>query len=349
MEITKEQFDQQRRPRFGKANPERMQFAFWEWMIKGEESAPTDGEGGLAGLGFMLRDGKLKSSYGPYRARDLFKVPFNREDGSVWTFDRMGATRSALPDGRVVCVGGEYEDFYDPDFCIYNDVVVFGPADQIEIYGYPKEVFPPTDFHTASILSERIIIVGGLGYRDARRAGHTPVYALDLSGYRLSEIETSGEMPGWVFKHEAEIQTGGTIIIRSGEVIEDHGGEQRYRRNVEDYALDIKSGAWRRLTNRNWRQFAIRQEDSGFFAREHGLRPENLVPRSLMLPLAAEEEWRRAQILVQGVPVSIIVGVRYIELIVEGELPSDVCTQVTEQVRINAEAAIKRPCIVEER
>jgi len=28
--------------------------------------------------------------------------------------------RNQLPDGRLVSVGGEHEDYYDPDFCIYN-------------------------------------------------------------------------------------------------------------------------------------------------------------------------------------------------------------------------------------
>ena len=32
-----------------------------------------------------------------------------------------------LPDGRVVLIAGEHEDSYDPDFCIYNDVVVIQP------------------------------------------------------------------------------------------------------------------------------------------------------------------------------------------------------------------------------
>src|SRR5882762_4205433 len=141
MEISREMFDQQRQPRFGNANPERMTLAFWEWMIRGDETSATDREGRLEELGFRMREGKLKSAYGPYRARDLFKIPLHREDGPIWTFDRMGTSRSQLPDGRVICVGGEHEDYYDPDFCIYNDVVVLGPYDQIEIYGYPKEVF----------------------------------------------------------------------------------------------------------------------------------------------------------------------------------------------------------------
>jgi hypothetical protein len=68
-----------------------------------------------------------------------------------------------------------------------------------------------------------------------------------------------------------------------------------------------------------------------------------------MRAVAAEEKWKRAQILVKGIPVSIIVGVHDIEVIIEGDLPSEISVQVAEQVRVNAEAAIKRPCVVEEK
>jgi hypothetical protein len=93
-----------------------MRLVFWEWMIRGDSSLRAGQQGGLAGEGPVRRDGRLKSSYGPYRPRDLFNVPLNREDGPIWTFDRMGATRNELPDGRLICIGGEHEDFYDPDF-----------------------------------------------------------------------------------------------------------------------------------------------------------------------------------------------------------------------------------------
>lgn len=232
MRITREVFEEQRRPRFGTTNPERMRLAFWEWMIRGDDIPPT-GDGDVLGkFGLMMRAGVLKSGYGPYRARDLFKVPLNRDDGPIWTFDRMGATRTELPDDRVVYIGGEHEDSYDPDFCIYNDVVVFGPSDQIEIYGYPRGVFPPTDFHTASLVDNRIIVIGCIGYMKDRRPGYTPVYALDLADYHISEIPTSGPNPGWVFKHEAETSPDGVITIRGGEVIQEHDGEQQFRRNV---------------------------------------------------------------------------------------------------------------------
>jgi hypothetical protein len=214
MQISRDVFDQQRRPRFGMANPTRMRFAFWEWMIRGDGIQPAEQEGALAKFGLMSRGGVLKSQYGPYRARDLFQIPLNREGGPIWTFDRMGRTRTELLDGRVICIGGEHEDSYDPDFCIYNDVVVFGPNDQVEIYSYPREVFAPTDFHTASLVDERIIVIGCLGYPDDRRSGYTPVYSLDLRDYHISEIRTTGAIPGWVFKHEAEALSAAVISSR---------------------------------------------------------------------------------------------------------------------------------------
>ena len=106
MQISREIFDQQRRPRFGTANPERMQFEFWEWMIRGDETPPS-GEGGvLEKYGLSMQNGILKSGYGPCRARKLFDIPSSREDGPIWTFERYGQTRTELPDGRVVCIGG---------------------------------------------------------------------------------------------------------------------------------------------------------------------------------------------------------------------------------------------------
>jgi hypothetical protein len=346
MEISQELFAQQRRPRFGKTNPERMQIAFWEWMIRGGDPV-AEPEGVPTEAGRLKRDSNLKSGYGPYRARDLFKVQFNREDGPIWTFDRMGATRSELPDERILCIGGEHEDSYDPDFCIYNDVVVFGPADQIEVYGYPQEIFPPTDFHTATLVGDRIIIIGCLGYQNARRPGHTPVYSLDLSHYHISEIQTTGENPGWIFKQEAELDPTGKINIRGGEVIRSRDGRQQYRRNFNEYALDIKTWTWLRNTNRNWRQFSIRREDKGIFVLDQRPEPQALLPRTVEHVVVPCKEWNDARIVVDGILVSITVGVAFIDVIVEGDLPSEKSHQLAEEVRTNAEAVVGHRCVME--
>lgn len=345
MKITREVFDQQRRPRFGTANPERMQLAFWEWMIRGDDRPPSADEGILGKMGQMMRNGMVKSKYGPWRARDLFKVPVNPEDGPIWTFDRDGRTCTELPDGRVVCVGGEHEDSYDPDFCIYNDVVVLGPANQIEIYGYPKEVFPPTDFHTATLVGDRIIIIGCLGYPDDRRPGHTPVYALDVSEYRITEVDTSGDKPGWLYRHQADFDTQGRVVVRGGQV----DGERCCRRNVEEFALDIRSWAWHRLTNRNWHQFSICPEDQGPFVAERWPELEELLPRDIedTVETSEEEVWPCIRFVARGVSVLVVVEVNYVEVIIEGELPEALAYQIAEEIRANAETAIQRQCVLE--
>lgn len=346
MRISREVFDEQRRPRFGTTNPERMQLAFWEWMIRGEDTTPADEGCLLERYGLKMRAGVLKSGYGPYRARDLFQVPLDRDDGPIWTFDRMGQSRTELPDGRLVCVGGEHEDSYDPDFCIYNDVVVFGPADQIEIFGYPKEVFQPTDFHTSSLVGDRLIVIGCLGYPDDRRPGHTPVYSLDLANYRISTFPTAGEAPGWVFKHQSSVNPDGVITIRGGEVIEERDGERRYRRNVEEFVLDARTGMWRRLTNRNWVQFAVRQEDRQWFVLERSPGRDALYPTATDHQPEPCAEWNQVRFLVEGVPVSVTEGVSEIEIIVEGELPEELAGRIAEEIRANTETAIKKRCVV---
>jgi hypothetical protein len=59
---------------------------------------------------------------------------------------------------------------------------------------------------------------------------------------------TDGRDAELVFKHEAQLDRQGIVTIRGGEII-------------EEYALDLRSGMWRRLTNRNWHQCSIHPED----------------------------------------------------------------------------------------
>jgi len=91
--------------------------------------------------------------------------------GPTWSFDRFGQSVTEMPDGRTVYIGGEHEDHYDPDFCIYNDVAVKYPDGAVDFYCYRKSDFPPTDFHSASLVGKKIVIIGGLGYVEERIPG----------------------------------------------------------------------------------------------------------------------------------------------------------------------------------
>jgi hypothetical protein len=252
-------------------------------------------------------------------------------------------------DGRVVYLGGDHEDSYDPDFCIYNDVVVFGPKTELRCMDIQKRFSCRSTFtRPLSSATESSSLVVWATQTLAAWAIHRYM-SLTCQVFALPRSRPRGRCQAGSSSTVRNSNREVLSSIRGGELIEERGGGQRYRRNVEDYALDVGSGVWRRLTNRNWRQFSIRQEDDGLFIQERRLSPENLVPRNTMRAVVAEEKWNRAQILVKGIPVSIIVGVHDIEVIIEGDLPSEISVQVAEQVRVNAEAAIKRPCVVEEK
>ena len=243
--ITSEQYLTMCPRRFGSRNPERTVNPVWEWMVR--------------------------EGHNPYSARQSLGLKSNyRQPGDPeWCFDRFGASRLKWPDGRVITIAGEHEDSYDPDFCIYNDIVV-QHHDKIEIYGYPRNVFPPTDFHTATLVGANIVIVGSLGYMDERHFGSTPVFRLDTGTYRIEPLTTTGDMPGWIHNHRAALlEDANAIEITGGDVAAADGGTQRFRENVDTYRLLLDNHEWRRMTDHgHWRQFSIAYTQEQMHPRE---------------------------------------------------------------------------------
>ncbi|BAZ40570.1 ankyrin [Calothrix sp. NIES-4101] len=88
-------------------------------------------------------------------------------------------------------------------FFIYNDVVVHQGDGTFTIFGYPQDIFPPTDFHTATLVEKYIYIIGCLGYRNERICEYTPVYRLNCHTFNIEKVETNGEKPGWISQHQA--------------------------------------------------------------------------------------------------------------------------------------------------
>jgi hypothetical protein len=364
MEITRSIFESQRQRRFGAANPERMPLAFWEWMVRGSEDDRTRdnafSEKNPAVLGYL-----------PYAVRRFFGEEGDYSAGPIWNFDRMGATRTPHPDGRMICIGGEHEDHYDPDFCIYNDAVVIDLDGSIEIYGYPKDLFPPTDFHTATRFGNQIIIIGRLGYAEDRHLGTTPVFALDLAGYRIEQLPSHGEIPGWVFGHETELDEYGFIAVRGGEVVVEKYGEQIIRRNFDDFVYDIGTGTWKRLTNRKWWQFSVTDEAGKVFMMGPPFRgcalaeddsverysafddpfiyvmPKALLPRSFAYETTwSDEPSIDERILVTGFPVTIKMSAFHIDIVIEGEMDEDMANALAEDIKGGVEADTGRRCVL---
>lgn len=221
--LSLDEFARWRSPRLVTGNPTCVSNPVWCWLVRTRLSA--------------------------YHANEKLRGASSFNAGPMWCFDRSGQTETKLPDGRVVHIGGEHEDFYDPDFYIYNDVTTVDVHGDVEVYGYPTNVFPPTDFHTATLVGGSIIVIGCLGYVEQRVSGTTPVFRLALDSLRIERFHTCGEGPGWIFGHSALLSDDASAIIVSGGKIwrgEGHASTE----NFESWSLELSTGAWARLACR---------------------------------------------------------------------------------------------------
>ncbi|WP_162043868.1 ankyrin repeat domain-containing protein [Undibacterium sp. YM2] len=185
----------------------------------------------------------IRSGASAWRANEMFHDEGSHDGNIIWCYQRFGRTTTILPDGRIIEIGGEHEDFYDPDFCIYNDVCVFEKNGNINIYSYSAEIFPPTDFHTATLVDEDIYIIGRLGYPETRVAGFTPVYKLDTKSLQISRFDTTGDKPGFISHHKAKLKDG-KILVSGGKQIILSDGKEDYIDNTENFQLCLKTGVW---------------------------------------------------------------------------------------------------------
>lgn len=245
--IDREAFMAQWKPRRGAANPERAEIPFWFEQMRtfhngwwGAKRCAPHGPDLPCDIPFEEASAWIAANELPD------ELPL-RSTHPVWSFDRFGRSVTELADGRLVLIAGEHEDHYDPDFCIYADVTVIarqaeGPP-QVDHFLYPEADFPPTDFHSATLVGDAIWIIGSLGYPGDRRFGSTQVLRLDLKDFSVRPVEVPGPCPGWISEHEAEL-VDGRIIVSGGKICRD---PRSYEDFEETWAFDPAALRWDRL------------------------------------------------------------------------------------------------------
>lgn len=215
IDVSEQDFHNYRNRRFGKRNPEPMNNPYWNTMVRARAGA--------------------------YAATKQFDdSSFGREP--AWCYQRFGQSFTRMPDGRYVEIAGEHEDHYDPDFCIYNDVVVHHGDGTFDLFGYPQDVFPPTDFHSATFCAPYIYIIGNLGYPQDRRQGKTPVYRLLCDTWAIEPVHSTGDVPGWIHGHKAKLISDHEIEIRGGLV--EPGGNTELIENRDIFIFNTETTIW---------------------------------------------------------------------------------------------------------
>jgi hypothetical protein len=350
-EVTREMFAAWRAARRGNGNPERMSNPVWEWLARRPEVTAWSANKHFGG---------------------------ERVGGAGWTNQRFGQSTTSLPDGRVLAIAGEHEDYYDPDFFIYNDVLVTAPDGAIEIYGYDRESFPATDFHSATLVGEHVYLIGNLGYSEARRA-RTQVLRLDVRTLAMEVLEPGGEDPGWISKHEATLsEEGRGILVQRGQCEVKLPEGTRLRENVEDHVLELERLTWTRVSDRRWMQFEVERSGGGIgnlweieqlaehlerpddaFARQQAAwyreriehEPDFAAWRSRFQPPVAHEalpgdDWRVHRIVIDGVTVRYVGAHRGVNVVIEGALPDRTVAAIVEDLRDKLARADAAPYLV---
>ncbi len=304
MPIDPEVFDAHRQFRFGRANPEWINNPAWEYMIRTRQTS------------FSARvEHEIGADFG--KTRDF-------------CFNRFGSSATAMADGRTIVIGGEHEDYYDPDFIIFNDVIVLRPAagekevtlDQgsVEIYGYPRDLFPPIDFHSATLVGETIFIIGGLGYSEHRRFDTTPVFTFDTTSYRIERINIAGRAPGWIYQHFASFDANRNVITVRGGMITHGPDDENHASNEACYRLDLDRLAWELVSPREkHRRFWFQSQKRNFLAIDEVVGP--VMEGACWLPGRDDDPVPKYRLACDGVRVKFD-DTRGLRMRVEGELPS---------------------------
>ena len=298
----------------------------------------------------------IDSNISAYRGNGHFNGPNSYGGNPGWCFNRFGRSLTELPGGTRILIAGEHEDHYDPDFFIYNDVVIVSPDGKIEILGFPEDHFPPTDFHSATLVGNELILIGNLGYPQQRRIGESQVYAYEIATRRFRRIETSGDVPGWISAHEAGLDGQNGIIVKGGKIDHgsDHGG---YLENFDSWRLDLDTWNWERLSNQTVGRWEFVRADGEacqlFPKRMHRMSMQagisdgksdtpdfdgELLERLYDPPVPheaiVEDAWdERTRYVIDGVPLHFKEGMNSVLLTVVGELPPAVMEPYVEAVR----------------
>ena len=352
--VTPESFTEWRAARTGAGNPERMTNPVWVWLARHPEISAYQAYKHFGG------DGTGRSA--------------------GWTNHRFGQTRTVLPDGRTLAIAGEHEDGYDPDFWIYNDVIVTAPNGDVEIYGYLRDAFPPTDFHSATLVGDHLYLVGNLGYANSRRR-RAQVLRMHTGTLAVEPVETTGEDPGWIFEHQAtRSDDGSSITVSRGQCDIQRGERHFLREAIDDYVLDLTTLIWTRLTDRRWQQFElargdgrignlwdisqladyVERPDDEFCAQQAakyrerlGREPDLDAWRSRFQPPVPHEElprdddeWRVHRIRVDGTIVRYVDDHRGARVVIEGAVPASVVSALLDDLRTKLSRADTGPYVV---
>ena len=101
--------------------------------------------------------------------------------------------------------------------------------------------------HSATHIDDFIYVVGGLGYQGSREFGVTPIYRLNCKTWKIEAVRSTGENPGWIYKHKARLVDSNVLVVSGGETCNENDGEEQHVENGDRFSLDLSDMTWTKL------------------------------------------------------------------------------------------------------
>ncbi len=206
-----------------------------------------------------------------------------------------------------------------------------------------------------------------LGFEEDRMPGQTQVFTLNVQTLAMSRIRATGECPGWISKHTAELAADGQSIKVTGGVV--WRTDNSLVENLDEWKLHLNDWRWERLTRRLWPRWSLERTDGGrlhlsefsqlswkrqvkwgpekeeAFLRESlkgepdGKAYENLFqpPVTTALPMEDPEDSRAVRVVVDGITVRFNDKGSEVVITIEGALPANIADVIVEDCRSKLE------------
>ncbi|MDQ2687946.1 MAG: ankyrin repeat domain-containing protein, partial [Armatimonadota bacterium] len=71
-----------------------------------------------------------------------------------------------------------------------------------------------------------------------------PVYRLDTQTFKIKRLPTTGDNPGWIYKHRAIHTSPHEIQITGGKIVTDADGKETHSDNAAIFTLNTETLVW---------------------------------------------------------------------------------------------------------
>lgn len=209
-----------------------------------------------------------------YEIKDYFQQKQFHIEEPLWTPPhlRLNQSRQSIFKKHIfnIAIGGntaatdwkeyDYNDYYNPDFKIYNDVTIRHFDSKYELWNYPEEQFPPVyahdTVHDKNI--DFVYITGGLGSGDRQRKNITEIYQLNLETKDIEHIEALGDSPPCLHNHHTKMWNDDLIEMRDGDILKNG----KAIKNLYVWYFNLKTKTWLKKDQEIYQHWLITSSNS---------------------------------------------------------------------------------------